>query len=164
MEWSHKFTCRADVYQVTRTLAAQLYIPLRCRILIAKTYLIPCILYECELFGNCDSSSKRKLNVLFSNIARYVPNLGRYDHISVAARNLYGVTFDNLPNIRVLLFLHRIANKRKPTYLFDRLHFVQSPRNRNIVVLRHPYLFLEYQFYLHAIRLWIIPSITPLRM
>ena len=57
-------------------LVGQTYIKLRAlcsktRILIAKTYLIPCLLYGSELFGNCDSSSKRKLNVLFSNIARY---------------------------------------------------------------------------------------------
>ena len=55
--------------------STQLYISLKTRILIAKTYLIPCLLYGCELFGNCDSSSKRKLNVLFNNIARYVCNL-----------------------------------------------------------------------------------------
>ena len=29
----------------------------------------------------------------------------------MAARNLYGVVFDNLLKIRVLLFLHRIVNK-----------------------------------------------------
>ena len=146
-----------QTYIKLRTLwSTQLYIPLKTRILIAKTYLIPCLLYGCELFGNCDSSSKRKLNVIFNNIARYVYNLRRYDHISVAARNLYGVTFDNLLNICVLLFLHRIVNKRIPTYLFDRLRFVQSPRSRNIVVPRHRYLFSEWQFYLHATRLWNI--------
>ena len=61
---------------------------------------------------DCDSSNKRKFNILFNNIARYVNNLRRYDHISVAARNLYGVTFDNLLNIHVLLFLHWIAKKK----------------------------------------------------
>ena len=99
--------------------STQLYIPSKSRILIAKTYLIPCLLYGCELFGNCDSSSKRKLNVLFNNIARYVYNLRRYVHIAVAAKCLYGLTFDNLLNIHVLLFLHRIINKWIPTYLFD---------------------------------------------
>ena len=55
------------VYQVTHTF----FIPLNMRILIAKTYLISCLMYGCELFGNCDSSSKRKLNVPFNNIVRY---------------------------------------------------------------------------------------------
>ena len=67
-------------------------------------------MYGCELFGNCDSSSKRKLNVLFNNIARYVYNLRIYDHISMAAMCLYGTTFGNILNIRVLLFLHRQAD------------------------------------------------------
>ena len=88
---------------------------LEVRILIAKTYLIP-----------CDSSSKCKLYVLFNSIARYVYNLRRYDNMSVA--------FDNLLNICVFLFLHRIINKRIPTYLFDRLRFVQSSLSRNIIV------------------------------
>ena len=71
-----------QTYIKLRTLGStQLYIPLKTRILIAKTYLIPYFLYGCELFGNCDSSSKRKLNVIFNNIARYVYNLRRHDHI-----------------------------------------------------------------------------------
>ena len=107
------------------------------RILIAKTYLILCLLYESVLFDNFDSSSKCKLNIPFNNIARYVYNLERYGHISVAAACLYGVTFDNLLNIRVLLFLHRIINKRIPIYLFD----------RNILVPGHRCLFSECQFY-----------------
>ena len=35
---------------------------------------------------NCESSSKRKLNALFSNITRYI--LRRYGYISVAVRRL----------------------------------------------------------------------------
>ena len=114
--------------------------------------MIPCLLYGFELFGNCDSNSKRNLKVLFYNIAEHVYNLKRYDHISVAIKCLYGVTFDNLLNIYVLLFLHRIINRRIPTYLFNRLHLVQSPRSKHILVSRHRYLFSEWQFYLYAIR------------
>ena len=149
LKWDdHINSLLGQTYIKLRALwSTQLYIPLKIRILIAKTYMIICLLYGCELFGNCDSSSKRKLNVLFNNIARYVYNLRRYDHIFVAVRNLYVVTFDKLLNIRVLLFLHRIVNKRIRTYLFDRLLFVQSP---------HRYLFFEWQFYLHAIRLYNI--------
>lgn len=151
----HIKTLVGQTYIKLRALwSTQFIIPMKTRILIAKTYLIPSLLYGCELFANCDSDSKRKLNVLFNNICRYVYNLSRYDHISVAAKGLYGVTFENLLNIRVLLFMHRIINKRKPSFLFDRLRFVQSPRNRNIIIPRHRYLFSEWQFFLHAIRLW----------
>ena len=66
-----------------------------------------------------------------------------WEDMIMSARNLYRVTFDNPLNIRVLLFLHRIVNKRIPTYLFDRLRFVQSRRSRNIIVPQHRYLFSE---------------------
>ena len=96
---------------------------------------------------------------MVAKIYRYVYNLTGYDLISVAAKSHYGVTFDNFLNIYVLLFLHRIVNKRIPSYLCDRLRFVRSPRSRNIVVPRRRYLFSEWQFYLHAIRLWNIFNI-----
>ena len=65
----------------------------------------------------------------------YVYNLRINDYIYAAARRLYGVTFNNLLNIYVLLFLHWIVNKRIPTYLFERIRFVESPRNRTIIVI-----------------------------
>ena len=74
--FNHVNSLVVQAYIMLRILwPTQLHMPLNTRILIAKTHLIP-LLYGCELFRNCNSSSKRKL---FNNIADY--NLRRCDHI-----------------------------------------------------------------------------------
>ena len=52
------------------------------RMQLAKTFLIPVLLYGSEIFANCDTDDRRKLNVAYSNIKRYVFIKGRRDHIS----------------------------------------------------------------------------------
>ena len=49
---------------------------------LAKTYLIPVILYESEIIVNCDTNDRWKLNLAYNNMARYVFIKGRRDHIS----------------------------------------------------------------------------------
>lgn len=144
-----------QLYSKLRALwGAQYFTPLTIRILLAKTYLVPSLLYGCELFANCDSISRRKLNVLFNNIIRYVYGLRRFDHITSVSRNLYGVSFECLLKIRTLIFLHKVIHTQTPKYIFEKIQFFQSPRKQNIVIPRHQYLVSEYQFYIYAARLW----------
>ncbi|XP_065358619.1 uncharacterized protein LOC135952544 [Calliphora vicina] len=58
LSWSnHIQSLVSQTYLKLRTLwITQFYTPLRIRILIAKTYLIPGLIYGCELFANCDSN------------------------------------------------------------------------------------------------------------
>ena len=56
--------------------------PIAVRMQLARTYLIAVLLYGCEIFANCDSHDKRKLNLAYKNIARYVFLKGSRDDIS----------------------------------------------------------------------------------
>lgn len=134
--------------------STQAFTPQHIRLLLAKTYIMPSLLYGCELFSSCDSVSNRMLNVLFNNICRYVYGIGRYDHISNYNSKLYGVTFNNLLNIRVLLCLHKIVYEKTPPYLYDRIRHTRSNRGNMLVPLRHRTLVSDWQFYIHSIRLW----------
>lgn len=156
LTWNdHINSLAGQTYIKLRALwSTQYFTPFRVRILLAKTYLVPSLIYGCELFGSCDSVSKRKLNILFNNIIRYVYGLKRFDHVSSAAKNLYGISFESLLKTRILIFLHKIINTKTPKYLYDRICFSQSPRNRNIVIPLHQCLVSEWQFFIHGARLW----------
>ena len=94
--------------------STQLYIPLKTRILIAKTYLIPCLLY-----GICYSSSKHKLNVLYNNNMFII-----WEDMLIYLWQLRA--FAQWPLLVFWIFVYfnfRIVYKRIPTYLFDRLRF-----------------------------------------
>lgn len=156
LTWTnHINTLVGQTYAKLRSLwSTQYFIPLSVRQLIAKSYLLPGLTYGCELFANCDSTSKRKLNVIYNNIVRYVYGLGRYAHLSQYCSRLYGVTFDSLLNIRVLLLLHKIIYSETPRYLSDTLQFARSLRGRKIIIPLHRLHVSEWHFFIHAARLW----------
>lgn len=129
--------------------------PLKVRILIAKVYLMPCLLYGCELFAHCDSTSKRKLHVIYNKIIRYVFGLPKSDHrVSSFTTKLYGMSLEHVMNIRILTLLHKIIYIKEPHNLYERLTFFHSERGKKIVSLRYRSLISEWQFYFNAIHLW----------
>lgn len=128
--------------------------PLQIRILLAKSYLIPTLLFGSEIFSNCDSEDYRKLNVAYNDIARYVFNRRRYDHISHFAYQIFNVSFKNLLKIKCLAQLQKIIYGKEPDYLFNRLQFARSNRGMKLISPRINTLTSERQFLVCSIRLW----------
>lgn len=156
LTWSDhvNYAC-GRTFSMLRTLWQTHYCtPIKIRILLAKSYLIPILLYGCELFSSCDTNSKKKLNVMFNNITRYVYGLSRRRSVSSFSVKLYDMSFDNFLKTRVLLFLHKIIYTRQPEHLSNRLIHSRSSRGRRLILFRHHTLISEWQFFLYAIRLW----------
>lgn len=161
LTWSnHVNSLSGQTYGKLRALwSTQYFTPIKVRILLAKAYLIPGLIYGCELFASCDADSKRKLNVLYNNITRYVYGLRKYDHISPYSKNLFGVTFENLLKIRTLILMHKIIYTETPSYLYNKIRFARSNRGKKLIIPRHKCLVSEWQFFIRAVRLWnTIPS------
>lgn len=156
LNWnSHINIVTGQVYNRLRVLwSAQWFTPISIRVLLAKTYLIPSLLYGCELYANCDLESKRKLNKTFNNIARYVYGLKRRESTSLHVRRLINMSIDNLLKYRTLCLLHRIIINKDPKYLYDKLFFSTSRRHLNIRPLAHTSLTSERQFFIYAVRAW----------
>ena len=74
--------------------------PVNTRKMLAKTLLIPIITFGCEIFSNCDCEDRRRLNVAYNSIARYVFGLKRYDHISSFAYHYMDSLLKAYLNIR----------------------------------------------------------------
>lgn len=156
LTWSdHINSASGKIYCMLRTLwKTQYFTPLKIRQLLAKSYLIPKLLYGCEIFSNCDANSFRKLNVAYNAVVRYVFGLTRYDRISSFGKTLFGISFSDLLKIRCLTFLHKIVYTQEPTYLFERLSFTRSCRSKGIIQFRSRTLVSEWQFFIPTIRLW----------
>ena len=77
LTWSNYIASAVGkIYGMLRNLwAVKCSIPFGIRMLLAKTYLIPVLLYGCEIYANCDANDLRKLKASYNNIARYVFNL-----------------------------------------------------------------------------------------
>lgn len=156
LTWSdHVNTLVVQMYIKLRTLwSVQYFTPLRVRVLLAKAYLVPSLTYGCELFSQSDSISRKKLEVLYNNIIRYVYGLGKREHISSYSTDLFGVSFEHFLKIRVLIFLHRLIYTGTPKYLFENIRFCKSVRGKRIVLPKFRCLVSEWQFFINAIRLW----------
>ena len=107
-------------------------------------------MYGCEIFTNCNNHDKRKLNLAYNNISRYVYLKGRQDHISHSAYQIYGLKFDNLLKIRCLILFHKIFNTGQPEYLLGRIKFDRSLRGMKIIQQRYTTLLSQRQFFIHA--------------
>jgi len=161
LTWNnHISAVTGKVYGLLRSLwTMHEFTPQPIRLLLCKTYLVPVLLYGVEIFANCDSESKRKLNVAFNNIARYVYGLNRTDSVSRYSQSIFSITFDNLLKLRILTFLHRIVYTQQPSFLYNKLRFTHSPRDNKIVPFRHRLCLSERQFFLYAVHLWnLLPS------
>lgn len=156
LTWNnHIATVTGKVFGMIRTLyVSQYYTPKHIRILLAKTYLMPSLLYGCELFSSCDAKSLSRLNVTYNAILRYVFGLNRYESCAPFLKSLYGVTLENLLKIRTLIFLHNIIYTKEPAYLFNILRFGRSNRGILLVPIRHRRLISERHFIVNAVRLW----------
>ena len=101
LTWSnHIVSAIGKIYGMLRNLwAVKCSTPFKIRILPAKTYLIPELLYRCEIYVNFDANDLRKLKVAYNNIARYIFNRGIRDSISMFSFQISNMCFENLFDI-----------------------------------------------------------------
>jgi len=145
----------AKTYGMLRSLCvAQHYTPQKTRLLLAKTYLLPKLMYGCELFANLDHVCLRKVRVLCNNITRYVFNRKRYESVSLLTHQIFGPSLKCYLNSRSLILMHKIIYTKEPEYLFQQLRFLRSERHNNIINIRYNYLISERHFFVNTIRLW----------
>jgi len=133
---------------------SQSFTPKHIRVLLVKSYIVPFLLYNCELYVNMDCLTKHKLKVCFNNILRYVFGLKRFESTSYFATQLFNMNLDKLLDYRSLLFLHKIIYSGQPDYLCDHIHLTQSHRTMQIRPILFQSLVSERHFFVNTIRLW----------
>ena len=112
---------------------------------LARTFLVPVLLHGSEIFANCDTDDRRKVNLAYIIIARYAFIKGRRDHISQFSYRIFEINFDNLLNNKCLILL---------SLWNGRIRFARSNRGKKIIQYRHRTVLLQLQFFIHTISLW----------
>jgi len=121
---------------------------------LVRTLIVPIMHYHALVYGNFDSASKGKLQLVINSAARYVYNKRKYDHISNEARNILNCDISSFYNVINLVFLHKLINSQCPLYLYEKLNFAQSLRTFNLIKPVHQYLVTSRTFFVSAIGLW----------
>lgn len=156
LSWSnHIASTVGKIYAMLRNLWAVKYsTPIEIRSLLAKTYLIPVLLYGCEIYANCTRYDFNKLKVAYNNIARYIYGRGPRDSISSFSYLIYQMSFENLLKFKTLIFLHKIITTQQPDYLFKALRFGRSVRGKKLIQTKHKSAFSQRQFFIYSTSLW----------
>ena len=140
------------VYGLLRPIrSSQNFTPPSIRLILAKTCILPVLIYGCELFSNCSSSSFNKINVAFNNVTRYICGLGPFDSVSESAKNVLGISFKNYLIYRTLIFLHNVITTQTPAYLYNRLRFALSARSNILILPRHLRSASEKHFFINSL-------------
>ena len=139
LQWTDHINSKiGTVFGMLRILyRTQSLTPFNIRLLLAKTYLLPTLLYGCELFASLESEYKRKMQRVFNAIARYVYKRRKFDHISDYSKLLFGMTMEKLLDLRTLIMLHKVIRTKEPPYLLSRIEFSRSERTCNIKQFKH---------------------------
>jgi len=114
-------------------------LPTHSKMALAKSIIIPSLLYCVDIFEKCDSISRNKLTAAYNNIARFIFKTKPHDSISSHAKQIFGLDFSTLVAFRTPILLHKIVTTKEPNYLFSFLNFTQSTRNNNIIPTRNHY-------------------------
>lgn len=156
LTWTDHLTATiGKVYGGLRLLwSAQNFVPIKTKMLLVKTLLLPILLYGCEVFCKVDFNTNRKLNVIYNNFARYIFNIRYYDHISIYSKQIMGLSFGSLLQFRSLILLHEIMQSRQPEYLYNKLSFANSQRSVTLILPRFNCLVSERSFFVHVTLLW----------
>ena len=96
-----KLNCGQTIAMLRNLWMSQNFITTNIRMQLAKTYLLPTLMYGCELFASCSAVSRCRLYVTYNATAQHIFSISHF------GRLIYSVTFDNLMNCRTLLFLHK---------------------------------------------------------
>lgn len=129
------------------------------RVISAKSYVIPTLLYEAEIFCGAVPLKKRKLNTTYNNIVRYVYDIRKFDRIPLYSVLILRMSLDNYFKYKSVIFLHSIINSGKPEYLYEKLIFCRSNRGNRINEICHRRQASDGQFFIRTIRLWnLIPN------
>lgn len=113
---------------------------------LAKSLITPVLMYGSEIFNDCDSVNKRKLNVTYNSIARYIYGLRRYDNTSHYAKSINGQS--------IYWFFFIKFCKRINHCTFTIRYLSRSTRSCNLIPIRCNYLVSDRQFFIYSVRLW----------
>jgi len=143
------------IYFVLRNLRFSAdFTPKETRIKLVKQLILPHVDFFANIYCKLDSSSLKKLTVALNNSARYVFNLSKYERISDRMIEVFGCELKIYLNVRNCLFLRKLLLSKSPSYLYDKISFFRSDRNKNLIMPHYHYIASERLFFVSAARLW----------
>lgn len=117
-------------------------------------FLFPLFLYCDTVFYGMSKGCEHKLQLLFNACIRYVFNLRKFDHIHEFSDKILSCNLETYYKIRVLVQFYKIISTHSPSYLYEKLTFSNSSRNKNIIIPINHFNKFNLSFFVRGAMLW----------
>lgn len=108
------------------------------RKMLVKSLVLPAFTYGDSIYStNLSASAVRSLEGAFNACVRFVYRLRRYDSNRDYVNELLGCPIMTYLKRRRCSFVHSLVMTREPGFLYDKLLFGRSVRNRPLLIPRH---------------------------
>lgn len=136
-----------------------IYLPLKIRLLLARSLLISNITYGLEIYSGTTSKHLYSLRLIVNRIIRFVFKVKRSGHVSHLHKEILGCPLKEFISMRTLLIFYKAMRLRVPAYIVDMFSFCRSTRRTQ---LRTPKIVIsefERSFCIRTIRIWnVLPN------
>lgn len=119
-----------------RVYSMNIYLPLSIRTRVAKTLMMPLILYGLEVISGTISLNLDKLGRVVNAIVRYVYTVRRREHISEFVKKFLGFSFMEFIKYRNVCFFYKTIKEAAIVQLCNRFCFSRSTRSKQILIPR----------------------------
>ena len=104
----------------------------------ALATVLPTVIYGDVVYGGAPLSSRRKVNLAYNNIVRFVAGGRRYDHVTNDAIRLRLPHPEKLGNLHLNKLTQKIVHGVAPSYLTQSTTLLSDFNSRTGVILRIP--------------------------
>lgn len=130
------------------------YSTVNTRFKLVRSLIMPIFMYCDIVYYNISSVLNRRLKVAFNSCIRFIYNLRRFDSVSGPVKSFLGCSFENFYSYRMSLFMFNLIKYKEPSYLFERLTFCNSQRNKNLLMSRYHNNYGRFSILTRGVREW----------
>lgn len=143
------------IYACLRSLhLTSSFLNIETKLRLFKTLILPYFIACDFLLSETSAFALSKLRVALNACVRFVFKINRYNSVSHFQHRLIGCPFKSFGQMRCCQMIFKLANLKKPDYLFNKLQPLRSTRSQKYVFPRHRTSKYGNSFFVRGVATW----------
>ncbi|CRL05891.1 CLUMA_CG019164, isoform A [Clunio marinus] len=149
----HKICCdvKAGIGMLSQT---KHFTPRETKLGLVKSLLIPRFDYCSNIYLGASRADWKEIESAYNSCVRYIFDKKRYESVSRYKSHVVGSSIENLLKYRACLFIYNLLRYKQPEYLYEKIIFTKSSRNRVLQTPSHLRSQFSNSFFVLGIQIW----------
>ncbi|CRL03881.1 CLUMA_CG017005, isoform A [Clunio marinus] len=113
------------------------FTPRETKLGLVKSLLIPKLDYCSNIYLGASRAAWKEIELAYNSCIRYIFDRRRYESVSQYKSNVVGSSIENFLKYRACLFIYNLLRYKQPEYLYEKIIFTKSLRNRVLQIPSH---------------------------